>query len=169
MLTIRPERSDDAAAIHEVHRAAFPTEAEAKLVDRLRENGHSPVSLVAEEGHRIVGHVLFSPVTIAGMNDTSGLGLAPIAVIPTRQRQGVGSRLIEEGLAVCRRTGVPFVVVLGDPAFYHRFGFQRASTLGLSNEYGVDDEFMVLELSPNAIPAAGGLVTYGPEFALLAE
>jgi len=169
MVTIRPERADDAAAIHATHCAAFPTDAEAKLVDLLRENGHASVSFIAEEDDQIVGHVLFSPVAIDSDAGAGGLGLAPVAVVPARQRRGLGTRLIETALTVCRREGVPFVVVLGDPVFYHRFGFGRARDLSLRNEYGVDDEFMVLTLSDNAIPTSGGLVTYGPEFAPFAE
>lgn len=169
MITIRSETAGDAAAIHSVHRAAFPTDAEARLVDLLRENGHAPVSLVADDDGQIVGHVLFSPITIDGDASAGGLGLAPVAVKPDRQHQGIGSKLIGEGLMTCRGKGVPFIVVLGDPAFYHRFGFRRASEVGLGNEYGCDDEFMVIALVPNAIPTAGGLVTYGREFALLGE
>lgn len=169
MATVRSELADDAVAIHAIHRAAFPTDAEARLVDLLRENEHAPVSLVAEEDGQIVGHVLFSPVEIDGDASAGGLGLAPVAVVPARQRWGLGSRLIEEGLSVCRRQKVPFVVVLGDPAFYHRFGFQRAGEFGLGNEYGCDNEFMVLELCPGSLPPSGGLVKYGPEFAVFAE
>lgn len=168
MSTIRSERPGDAAAIRAIHGATFPTAAEARLVDLLRENGHAPISFVAEEDGQIVGHVLFSPVAMDGDASAGGLGLAPIAVLPARQRRGVGSRLIEAGLDACRRGGVPFVVVLGAPAFYHSFGFRRASDLSLRNEYGVDAEFMVLVLSDNAIPTTGGLVTFGPEFAMFA-
>jgi putative acetyltransferase len=154
MVTIRPERAEDSVTIHEVHRAAFPTDAEANLVDRLRESDHARLSLVAEENGRLVGHVLFSPVSINGATDAEGLGLAPLAVPPSSQRQGIGSALIREGLAVCRREAIPFVVVLGNPAFYHRSGFQRASEFGLDNEYGCDDEFMVLELCSGSLPPA---------------
>jgi putative acetyltransferase len=163
MLTIRPERPEDAAAVGAVHRAAFPTDAEARLVDRLRANGKARAALVAEVDGEVVGHVVFSPVSVGGVH-AGGLGLAPVAVRPGHQRRGVGSALIREGLAVCRREGCPFVVLLGHPDYYPRFGFRRAGEVGLSNAYGADEAFLVLELRPGGCPAGGGLVEYGPEF-----
>jgi putative acetyltransferase len=166
MVTIRPERAEDIAAIRAVHRAAFPTDAEARVVDRLRASGQARASLVAESGERIVGHVLFSPVTVVGpAGECRGLGLAPLAVLPEHQGRGVGSALVRAGLAVCRREGWAFVVVLGHPSYYPRFGFRRASEVGLSNDYGADEAFMVLELQPGSLPAGGGFVRYGPELA----
>jgi putative acetyltransferase len=166
MIVIRPENADDADAVRAVHRAGFPTDAEARLVDRLRANGQARVSLVAEMDGGVVGHILFTPVSLAAPAGCSpGLGLAPLAVLPGRQRCGVGSVLVREGLTACRQTECAFVVVLGHPAYYPRFGFRRASEVGLANEYGADAAFMVLELQPGSLPAAGGLVQYGPEFA----
>jgi putative acetyltransferase len=165
MATIRPERAGDAAGIHAVHCAAFPTDEEACLVDRLRAGGQARVSLVAELDGEVVGHVLFTPVSLVGPAAfASGLGLAPLAVLPAHQRGGIGSALVREGLAICRREGYPFVVVLGHANYYPRFGFRRASTAGLQNEYGADEAFMVLELQPGALPPEGGLVKYGQEF-----
>ena len=118
---IRQEVAEDIAAVFSVQAAAFSTEAEAQLVDRLRANGHASVSLVAVTNGTVVGHVLFSPVRVVdeqGMVAGSGLGLAPVAVLPEFQNQGVGKRLIVEGLAACRATGTNFVVVLGDPGYY---------------------------------------------------
>jgi putative acetyltransferase len=143
--------------------SAFPTDAEARLVDLLRGSGQARVSLVAEVDGTVVGHVVFSPVSVGGAQ-SGGLGLAPVAVVPAHQRRGVGSALIGEGLAVCRREGYPFVVLLGHPGYYPRFGFRRASELGLTNEYKADEAFMVLELRPGSLPREGGLVRYGPEF-----
>jgi putative acetyltransferase len=165
VLTIRPERAEDEAAIRAVHCAAFPTDTEARLVDRLRTGGHARVSLVAEEDGVVVGHIVFSPVLVgAPPARCEGLGLAPVAVLPAHQRQGVGSALTRAGLAVCRQEGIAFVVVLGHPGYYPRFGFQPASAAGLDNEYGAEEAFMVLELQPGALPTPGGLVRYGPEF-----
>jgi putative acetyltransferase len=96
---------------------------------------------------------------------SSGLGLAPLAVTPDCQRQGIGGRLVRDGLAAAARSGAGFVVVLGHPGYYPRFGFRRAAAVGLSNEYGADEAFMVLELQPGSLPAGGGLVKYGVEFA----
>lgn len=165
-IVIRPEQPSDAGPIGVVHRAAFPSDAEARLVARLRENSHAPVSLVCEiEGH-IVGHILFSPVEIVGNTmNAGGLGLAPVAVRPEYQRMGIGSSLITAGLAASRLAEVAFVVVLGHPEYYPRFGFRNARQRGLSNEYEADEAFMVIELVPGSLPANGGLVCYGSEFA----
>jgi putative acetyltransferase len=165
-LFIRDERPSDHESISNLLKSAFPTGAEARLVDLLRERGKATCSLVAEAGGELVGHILFSPVTVQrALWVVGGLGLAPVAVSPPHQRRGVGSRLIEEGLSIGRTTGRPFVVVLGEPDYYRRFGFRPARIFGLSNEYAVDDPFMIIELSPGRIPAGGGLVRYAPEFA----
>jgi putative acetyltransferase len=169
MLVIRPECTADVAAIRAVHLAAFPTPAEADLVDRLRAGGKARISLVAEEDGRVVGQILFSPVAIvADDGDVMGLGLAPLAVLPQCQRRGIGSRLVCEGLAECRRQQQPFVVVLGHPEYYPRFGFERAGPRGIRNEYNADDAFMVLPLQPGALPVSG-LATYSDEFAVFGD
>ena len=85
--------------------------------------------------------------------------------MPSHQRRGIGGELIRAGIAACRDLGCGFVVLLGHPEYYPRFGFQRASQFGLSNEYDADEAFMVLELRRSALPAAGGLVKYAAEFA----
>jgi putative acetyltransferase len=170
MLTIRHELDEDVDAIRAVHTTAFPSDVEARLVDVLRASGNAPVSLVAVRGDEIVGHVLFSPVSVE-QNPTAarGAGLGPVGVRPEHQRQGIGVALIEQGIAACRDAGFGFLVVLGDPGYYHRFGFRRALDAGLVNEYGVDAEFMVLELRPGALCGLSGLVRYRPEFAMFAE
>ncbi len=167
MLSIRPEQPDDRAAIYAVHAAAFATPAEARIVDALRAAGRLAVSLVAETDGRIVGHIAFSPVTVAGAAD--GLGLGPVAVLPAFQRRGIGSTLISEGLAECARIGVGFVVVLGEPAYYGRFGFMPAAGWGLFDEYNGGAAFQAVEPRPGAIPLRAGLVRYAPEFALEME
>jgi putative acetyltransferase len=167
-LVIRAEVPADAEAVRAVHEAAFPTDAEARLVGLLHQNGRATVSLVAELEGRVVGHVLFSPVSVETSPSAVGLGLAPVAVLPEFQRRGVGSGLIREGLDVCRRMGVEYVVLVGHPDYYPRFGFRRAGQFGLGNEYGADEAFQVIELRPGGIPS-GGLVRYGPEFAMFSE
>lgn len=118
---------------------------------------------------RLLGTLWFSPVSIEEVPEiTNGLGLAPVAVLPGFQRHGVGSRLVQEGLAASRRTLYGFVVVLGEPRFYRRFGFRQASAVGLRNEYDAEEAFMVLELQAGILPENGGLVKYGPEFAAVA-
>jgi putative acetyltransferase len=163
---IRPERPGDAGAIHAVHAASFPTVDEAQLVDRLRDAGHLSVSLVAEEGGAIIGHVAFSPVTVA--SGVEGVGLAPVAVLEAHRRQGVAARLIEAGLAGCRSAGFRWAVVLGEPKYYSRVGFRPAMGMGLSDEYEGGPAFQAMELTPGGLPTGAGLVRFGPEFAAFA-
>ena len=120
-MMIRFEQPDDKKKIRNVHLEAFETDAEAKLVDALRSSGIDLISLVAEENKAVIGHILFSPVTIAG--HTGIMGLAPMAVLPNWQRKGVGTALINEGLRACEKAGYKAVVVLGHPDYYPRFGF----------------------------------------------
>jgi putative acetyltransferase len=164
-VNVRPERPADAPAIRRVLEAAFPGHLEADLVDALRAAGRLAISLVAEDGGRVVGHVAFSPVTLDDA-PIAALGLAPLAVEPDHQRCGVGSALVRAGLDACRAAGVRLVVVLGEPAYYARFGFEPAARLGLRDEYHGGDAFRALALADEPAPAAGGLVRYAPEFAL---
>ncbi|MBX9627794.1 MAG: N-acetyltransferase [Gemmataceae bacterium] len=166
MVTIRPERPGDAAAVYAVHAAGFPTQAEARLVDQLRAAGRLSVSLVAEVGDEVVGHVGFSPVT-AG-TAAPGVGMAPAAVSAEYRRRGIAADLIRVGLEACRAAGFGWAVVLGEPGYYARFGFRPAADFGLSDEYGGGPAFQVLELTPGALPAGAGLVRYAPEFAAFA-
>lgn len=161
MTLVRAECAGDAAAIARVVEAAFPGPAEARLVEALRGAGRLAVSLVAEVEGEVVGHIAFSPVCVAGAGD--GLGLAPLAVLPAHQRRGVGAALVRAGLAACAAAG--FVVVLGDPAYYARFGFAPASRWGLSDEYGGGEAFQAIELRSGAIPTGACLVRYADEFA----
>lgn len=163
---IRLERPGDIAAIHAVNSAAFDTPFEADLVDRLRQVADPFVSYVATVDDDLVGHILFTPVVVANQaRELSGVGLAPMAVLPEHQRSGIGSLLVEAGLEACRSAEHGFAVVLGHPEFYPRFGFQRASTWGLSYEQPVPDEaMMALELRPGALDHAGGVIRYHSEF-----
>ena len=164
LITIRDERAGDAAAIRDLHTAAFGCTVEAGIVDRLRESCPDLVSFVAVDGERVVGHVLFSPGTVdAG---PAGMGLAPLAVLPDYQRRGIGSVLVERGLAALRERRCPFVVVLGHPAYYPRFGFERASAHGLRSQWeGVPDEaFMAIVLDADAMAGVGGVARYRAEF-----
>jgi len=167
MVTIRPEQPSDTPAVRSVHEAAFPTTAEADLVERLRGNGKAAVSLVAADEDRIVGHILFSPVTFEPPVAVVALGLAPMAVLPGHEKHGVGRRLVQNGLAECHSRGACLVVVLGDPGYYGRLGFERASRHGLRNEFGVEDSFMVFMLESHAHPLPGTIVKYAPEFSAM--
>ena len=166
MMIVRPEEPEDASSIHAVHAGCFPTESEARLVRLLRDADQLLVSLVAEIDHTIVGHVAFSPVTVA--SGKVGAGLAPLTVIGPRQRQGIGTDLALSGLDDCLQAGIGWVVVLGDPAYYSRFGFQPATDFGLSDEYGGGAAFQAIELIPGELPVGAGLVKYAPQFASLA-
>lgn len=166
-MLIRLEQDQDIPAITAVHAAAFPGPLEGRLVSLLRDAGKLRLSLVAELENQIVGHVAFSPVTLAGTS--SGWGLAPVGVLPEHQRRGIGQALIQRALTACAESGCEFVVVLGDPAYYgRRFGFLPASQWNLRDEYGGGEAFQALELRNGSIPSSGGLVQYAPEFSIFA-
>ena len=165
---IRPERPGDPAGVRAVNAAAFPTSAEANLVDALRARARPLVSLVAQEGGVIVGHILFSPVTLPGRPALALMGLASMAVARARQRAGIGSALVLAGLEACRRLPADAVVVLGHPEYYPRFGFAPGVRTGLGCEYDVPAAaFMVLELRPGALRGATGTIKYHAAFASL--
>lgn len=164
---IRAAARDDAEVVRRVHESAFPTPAEADLVEQLEANKHLLLSFVAEVDGEVVGHIAFSPVTIepTPTKEYLAAGLGPVAVVPDHQRRGIGGELIKAGLSALPRADYDFVVVLGHPEYYPRFGFRRASEFGLDNEYGADAAFMALELQPGRLDGITGLVRYGPEFA----
>jgi putative acetyltransferase len=166
-MNVRSEEPADHGTIRAVHTVSFPTVGEARLVDALRAAGRLCVSLVAEEQREVVGHVAFSSVSVLGATD--GVGLGPVAVVPTFRRRGIAEQLIREGLAVCKGLNHGFVVVLGDPSYYRRFRFTPAGGWGLRDEYGGGDAFQALQLRRGAIPAGGGVVHYAPEFAALED
>ena len=164
-ITLRPEIPADHAEVRRVNELAFSQPAEADLVDALRAAGAATLSLVAVYEGRVVGHILFSPVTVASpRGDFAAVGLAPMAVLPELQKQGVGSLLVQAGLDQLRRAGHEVVVVLGHPGYYPRFGFERSGAHGIRWEHDAPDEaFMVLELRPGALGGRGGVVRYRPE------
>ncbi len=165
-MEVRAEKPEDIDAVRQVNVAAFGRENEADLVDQLR-GVASTFSFVAVESEQIVGHIFFSPVEVEGesADDLLILGLAPVAVLPDCQRQGIGSLLIQYSLEECARLGFQAVVVLGYPEYYPRFGFTPAKKKGLKCEYTVSDEaFMVLELESRALKGCVGTVKYRSEF-----
>jgi putative acetyltransferase len=161
---IRPERGEDTTAVRRVLEAAFPTAAEADLVERLRRGSKSVIALAAEDEGDVVGHIVFSPLALEPLAGAIGLGLGPIAVLPDYEKHGVGRRLVQNGLAACHAWGAGFVTVLGDPEYYGRFGFEPASEHGLLNEFGAGPHFMVFPLKKNGLPPRGTLIRYAPEF-----
>jgi putative acetyltransferase len=159
---IRDEQPGDAAAVRDVNRQAFGQEDEGRIVDALRENGAASLSLVAVDGTAVVGHIMFSPLSVGPL---VGVGLGPMAVLPSHQRQGIGSRLVRAGIERLKGTGCPFVVVIGHPSFYPRFGFQPAAPHGLTCAWDVTPEaFMVNILDHRVIGSLRGIAKYRAEF-----
>lgn len=167
-MIVRDETAADVAAVRRVHATAFATPEEAKLVDALRAAARPLVSLVAEVDGEIVGHVVFSPVTLPDHPEVHLMGLAPLAVVPAHQRRGIGGALTRAGLERCRELGVGAVVVLGHPDYYPRFGFERAEAFGVGCQFGAPSEaWMLLELEPGCLGAARGIARWHPAFDLL--
>jgi putative acetyltransferase len=164
LVTVRYETVSDREAVFRVEAAAFGEETEARLVDQLRDNGHSILSLIAEDGEEVVGHLMFSPMTIQGPEVSwDAVCLAPLAVVPSRQRTGVGGQLMRAGIAELRERGLRAVILLGHPEYYPRFGFRPAREFGLHFQDD-RDAFMALELYPGALDGISGDVKFSPEF-----
>lgn len=144
---------------------AFGRSAEADLFDALRDTACPLVSLVADIGSTIVGHILFSPVSLMEYKRLRIMGLGPMAVVPEHQRRGVGSALVREGLRQCQQIGCQAVVVLGHPEYYPRFGFVPAVEHSIRSEYEApDDVFMVTELEAGALRGVSGVARYDEAF-----
>lgn len=171
LLIVRAEGPGDAEAIAAVHREAFDDEAEARLVDALRAGGRfgADMSLVAATAAgEIVGHVVFSwaALTVAGRSIRT-VALAPLGVRPGVQRRGVGTGLVREGLRRLRQLGVEAVVVLGDPAYYRRFGFRAALAAGLASPYAGPHLQALVLVSGALVDGCEGTLAHAPEFAAL--
>jgi len=165
IVTLRDERARDAAAIARVIAAAFADapqggRLEQGIVDALRADGCLSVSLVAERDERIIGHVAFSPVTI-GDGSPGWYGLAPLAVLPDCRRRSVGAGLVRTGLDALRRLGAHGCVVLGDPAYYARFGFGPAGEIVFPQ---APPEYLTALSFDDAAPRAAGEVRYHASF-----
>lgn len=157
-MIVRDEHPGDCADIHRVVTAAFGRDDEARLVDRLRDGGGGVISLVACEGPRIVGHAMLSRMAAP----FPALGLAPVSVAPARQRRGIGSALVRRALGQAAEAGWRGVFVLGDPAWYRRFGFDPALAGGFSCPYA-GPHLMALALA-GRLPVRHGAVDYAPAF-----
>ena len=166
MLTIRQETPKDIDSIRYVNEQAFGQKEEAEIIDKLRKRDVVTLSLVAVQADQIVGHILFSPVSVESeYSSFEAITLAPMAVLPEYQRKGIGSQLVRVGLEECLRLGHEIMVVLGHPDYYPRFGFVPASTYSIKCKYDVPDEvFMALELRQGALSGRSGVVKYQPEF-----
>ena len=164
-IEIRSERPRDVEAIRRVNRAAFDQDGEGRIVDALRARGAVRLSLVAVVNDEVVGHILFSPAAIGTL---AGAALGPMAVAPARQRQGIGSQLVARGLESLAAQECPFVVVIGHPGFYPRFGFEPATTHGLTCDWDVPaGVFMVKVRHAATAPRVHGHVVYQAEFATI--
>ncbi len=170
MMLIRPEEPADRPAIYQITAQAFGQPNEANLIDKLRQSpSYVPdLSLVAVDQGLVCGHLLLTRIDIvgAGQHRWPSLALAPMSVHPSRQRQGIGSMLVTEGLRRAGQVGFRSVIVLGHPAYYPKFGFQPASLWGIKCPFPAPDEaFMALELIPGALAGVEGVVRYDPAFA----
>ena len=163
MTNVRVETQSDEKAVYRLNHLAFGQPAEADLVEALRRAGQATISLVATDEDAVVGHILFSPVAVA--STLRGLGLAPMAVLPSHQGRGIGSTLVRAGLERARELGYHFVVVLGHAHFYGRFGFRPSVEFAMPCPYEAPPEaFMAIELEPGCLRGFAGTVSYGPEF-----
>jgi putative acetyltransferase len=166
LIQIREQRPEDRDAIREVNLRAFGRPEEGQLVEELRNNGAILASLVAVQEGQVVGHILYSPVRLhSGGEILVGAGLGPMSVLPEFQGQGIGGKLIEAGNKKLAGEGYPFIVVLGHPGYYPRFGFQPAHTHGVHCQWEVPQEvFMILVLDPEKMQGFSGLAKYRGEF-----
>ena len=163
-MLIREEIPNDTTNIYQINSTAFETDAEANLVDRLRDSGIPIISLVAEIDNEIVGHILFTPM-MSDKFDIKIAGLAPMAVLPEYQNKGIGSALVEKGLEYCADEKYEAVAVLGHPNYYPKFGFIPSTRFDLISEYDVPKEvFMVKELVSNSLSKVSGVIKYHEEF-----
>ena len=167
-IIIRREIPDDIPEIHELNIEAFDGPGEARVVDQLRKSCDPFLSIVAEVNGQVVGHILFTPVRLVSDQGATllGMGLAPLAVNPEFQNQGIGSILCKAGLEEMQTSGTPFVVVLGHPKYYPRFGFEPAANFDLRCGYeGVPEEaFMIKIFQPQKLEGLSGVIYYRKEF-----
>jgi putative acetyltransferase len=157
-IKIRRERPGDEAAVRRVEVEAFGRALEADMVDRLRETSADGVSLVAEVAGEIVGHILFEPARIESERGClAGAGLGPLAVLPAFQRQGIGSALMRAGLEEMRRRGQPYIMLVGHPTYYPRFGFRPGAEFGVRFDPDLGDVFMLYAIDEENLRAHPGV------------
>lgn len=165
-MKIRPETPADYPAIAQVNTLAFAQENEAQLVEEIRRSDRyiPELALVAQVADNVVGHILFSYIDLVSEATLKVLGLAPMAVHPQFQRQGIGSALIKTGLEIADNKGELIVVVLGHPQFYHHFGFMPSVNYGIESPFPVSEEFFMVKLLSNHQEIHQGKVVYPPAF-----
>lgn len=168
-MIVRKEREKDFKSICEINNKAFKRKKESELIGRVRrcKDFIPELSLVSEEDGNVVGHILFSKIRIIGEEEHESLALSPMAVLPEFQRQGIGGKLIKEGLNRARELGFDSVIVLGHKDYYPRFGFERASKWRIKCSFQIPDEvFMAIELKDGALANKSGIVKYPDEFGI---
>lgn len=166
-ISVRQEKKKDYEEIYEVNKLAFGQENESRLVERIRKGDSfiPELSLVAEASGRVVGHILFSEIKISGSSIFNTLILAPIAVIPELQRQGIGTELMKRGRKLASELGYDSIIVVGHKEYYPRFGFKKASSWNIKFPFEVPDEaFMAIELVGDALEGKSGTIIYPDEF-----
>jgi putative acetyltransferase len=162
LIEIREEHPGDVTAVRDVNRRAFGQDREGNIVEALRSNGAALLSLVATLDGQVVGHIMYSPLSVG---DTQGAALGPMAVLPERQRQGIGPHLMDTGSRTLTEAGCPFIVVVGHAEYYPRFGFRPASAYGITCEWELpDDVFMAVILDAEKMRGVAGLARYRHEF-----
>ena len=166
MIHIRKEQKKDFKAIREVNDKAFEQPEEGIVVEKIRNRNSNILSLVAEVEGKVIGHILFSPAVIEMKDKTwDGMGLAPMSVLPEYQNKGIGTKLVDAGMKEIRNRDCPFVIVLGHPNYYPRFGFKTATRYGVKCQWEVPEEaFMIMILDENAMDDITGVAKYLPEF-----
>jgi len=166
MISIRAEQQADYKEIYQLNQIAFGGDSEANLVNALRSRVTPLISLVALHDDWLVGHILFSPVTLEKNEDLNLMGLAPMAVLPAHQKRGIGGKLVLAGLAACSELNTDAIAVLGYPGYYPKFGFVPSVEYEMSSEYDVPAEvFMIRELKAGALKGRSGQISYHPIFA----
>ncbi len=168
-MIIRKEKKEDFNSIYKINEQVFKQKDESELIERIRagRNFIPELSLVAEENGKLIGHILFSKIKIIGEKEYESLALAPMAVLPEFQKQGIGGKLIKEGLNKARELGFNSVIVIGHKEYYPRFGFERASKWNIKCPFEVPDEaFMAVELNAGALTEKSGIVEYPKEFGI---
>jgi putative acetyltransferase len=165
-LMVRPEAAADRVAVRRVNVLAFGTADEADLVEALHRDGLVLSSIVAEARHEVIGHILFSRMWVdTHVGAVDAVCLAPMAVLPSRQRQGVGSALVRQGLVEMQVRGERLVLVVGHPGYYPRFGFVPAGIHGIAGPFP-EQTFMTVELRPGGLAGVAGTARYPPAFGL---
>lgn len=168
-MIIRQERPEDYSAVYSVNKLAFNQKDEAELVNKIRKgkNFIPKLSIVTEKDNKIVGHILISKISIIGKKRYQLLALAPMAVLPEYQRQGIGSELVKSALITTKELGFDSVIVLGHPEYYPRFGFKKASLWNIKCPFEAPDEsFMAIELKKGSLFEKSGIVQYPEEFGI---